>query len=85
VLSAPVVIASWTRRHWLTVVGGAAATVLLIGIPTDVVPNPVFGRPVPVTWWSYPVLAVTAVLSGLLLATYVRERSPGEPAPGGRR
>ncbi len=51
---------------------GAIAITLLIGLPTDVVPNPVFGRSIGVTWWSYPVLAVTAVLSGLLLATYVR-------------
>lgn len=77
-------IAAWGQRHWLTAAAGAAATVLLIGIPTDVIPNPVFGRPVPVTWWSYPVLAVTAVLSGLLLATYVRTPVVGgdEPAPG---
>lgn len=46
---------------------------LLVGLPTDVVPNPVFGRSIGVTWWSYPVLAVTAVLGGLLIATYVRE------------
>ncbi len=63
---------SWQRRHWLVAIGGAAATALLLGLPTDVIPNPVFGRPVPVTWWSYPVLAVSAVLGGLLLATYVR-------------
>lgn len=48
-------------------------TALLIGLPTDVIPNPVFGRPVPVTWWSLPVLVITSVLAGLLLATYVRE------------
>jgi hypothetical protein len=63
---------SWNRRQWATAFGGAVATFLLLGLPTDVVPNPVFGRPVPVTWWSYPVLAVTAVLGGLMLATYVR-------------
>jgi hypothetical protein len=37
-----------------------------------VIPNPVFGRPVDVTWWSYPVLVVTAALGGLLVATYTR-------------
>jgi hypothetical protein len=31
----------------------------------------------PTTWWAWPVLAVTSVLSGLLFATYVRE-------PGGQ-
>ena len=57
---------------------------LLIGLPTDVIPNPVFGRPVPVTWWSYPTLVITAVLGGLLAATYVRDASgvtgPADPA-----
>lgn len=48
-------------------------TAVLVGVPTDVIPNPVFGRPVDVTWWSYPVLVATAVLGGLLIATYVRE------------
>jgi hypothetical protein len=52
---------------------------LAIGLPTDVIPNPVFGRPVPVTWWSVPVLVITSVLAGLLLATYVREPT-GEDA-----
>lgn len=68
--------ALWTPRHWRTAVLGSFATALLVGLPTDVIPNPVFGRPVPVTWWSYPVLIVTAVLGGLLLATYVRTPSP---------
>lgn len=57
---------------------GAAATAVVIGVPTDVIPNPVFGRPVPVTWWSVPVLAVTSVLAGLLCATYVREAASSE-------
>ena len=69
-------------------VGGAVVSALLVGLPTDVIPNPVFGRPVPVTWWSYPVLVVTAVLGGLLIATYVRDTGelvvdPGRPARAG--
>ena len=62
----------WNTRRWWTAIAGAVAVTLIIGLPTDVVPNPVFGRSIGVTWWSYPVLALTAVLSGLLLATYVR-------------
>jgi hypothetical protein len=53
-------------------------TALVVGIPTDVIPNPVFGRPVAVTWWSYPVLALTAILGGLLIATYVRADGTAE-------
>jgi hypothetical protein len=60
----------------MTALVGALATALLVGLPTAVIPNPVFGRPIDVTWWSYPVLVITAVLGGLLIATYVRE--PGD-------
>lgn len=67
------VLQTWPFRRWTA---AAIATVLVfvaIGVPTDVIANPWFGRPVEVTWWSYPVLGVTAVLAGLLAATYVRE------------
>lgn len=63
---------TWSFRHVLVAGGAAIVVALAIGLPTDVIPNPVFGRPVPVTWWSYPTLLVTAVLAGLLAATYVR-------------
>ncbi|WP_342744907.1 hypothetical protein [Dietzia natronolimnaea] len=41
----------------------AVGTLLLIGIPTVIIPNPVFGREVPVRWWEYPVLAATVLLT----------------------
>ncbi|NHI06487.1 integral membrane protein [Streptomyces sp. KO7888] len=71
---------------------GALATAVLVGAPTDVVPNPLFGRSVPVQWWNYPALAVTAVLAGIVLSTYVRgpavRESSSSPEPqaadGGR-
>jgi hypothetical protein len=50
----------------------------VIGLPTDVVPNPVFGRSIEVTAWSYPALVVTALLGGLLAATYVRTGAPAD-------
>lgn len=53
-------------------------TVLVVGVPTDVIPNPLFDRPVEVTWWSWPVLVATGVLAGLLAATYVRNDARGE-------
>ncbi|MEN9644385.1 MAG: hypothetical protein RL238_1054 [Actinomycetota bacterium] len=60
-------------RRWTFAAVAALLVALAVGLPADVIPNPVFGRPVPVTWWSYPVLVVTAVLGGLLAATYVRD------------
>jgi len=62
----------WPLRKWSTAAVAALVVALVVGLPTDVIPNPVFGRSVGVTWWSYPVLVVTAVLGGLLVATYVR-------------
>ncbi len=53
-------------------------TALVVAVPTAMLPTPVFGREVPTTWWAWPVLGLTSVLSGLLLATYVRE--PGAEA-----
>lgn len=64
---------TWTTRRWTAALLGALATAVLVGVPTDVIPNPVFGRPVAVTWWSYPILIATSVLGGLLLATYVSD------------
>ena len=53
----------------------------MVALPTAVIPNPVFGREIGVTWWSYPVVIVTAILGGLLIATYVRPRDAGpDPA-----
>ena len=67
---------NWRQRQWLTAVVGAVAVAFAVGLPTDVIPNPLFGRPVDVTWWSYPSLAITSVLGGLLLATYVAQPQP---------
>lgn len=80
---------SWSRRRWLSALGAAVATLLVLGVPTDLVPNPVFGRQVEAPWWAWPALLVTSVLSGLLFATYVREStgSGHEPLddPAGKR
>ncbi|MDO5670627.1 MAG: hypothetical protein Q4G50_11595 [Corynebacterium sp.] len=57
---------TWRGRRILLLPGLLAAlgTVLLIGIPSDIIPNPLFGREVPVRWWEYPVLGATALLTG---------------------
>lgn len=61
----------WTTWHLTVAVVAGFATYFLLGIPTDVVDNRVFGRSIDPTPWSMPVLIATAVLSGLLAATYV--------------
>jgi hypothetical protein len=69
-------------------------TFLVLGIPTELVPNPVFARKIEAPLWTYPSLLITAVLAGLLLATYVRDTPQRGievrdiprvgPGPGGR-
>lgn len=73
----------WSVARWWIAVAMAAISALAIGLPTDVIPNSVFGRQgTPVEPWAVPVLAVTAVLSGLLFATYFRDGRGGEPDGG---
>jgi hypothetical protein len=54
---------------------GATATALVIGIPTDVIPNSLFGRMTPVRPQDYVMLAITALLAGILAATYAFPRA----------
>lgn len=46
----------------------AAIAAVGIGVPSDLIPNPVFGRPVPVKTIDYVIWAITALLIGLVLA-----------------
>jgi hypothetical protein len=76
---------TWPRRRWLAAVLGAVATALLVGVPTRLVPTPLFTRMVAITWWSWPVWVATAALGGLLVATYVRVPiGVDHPDAGGR-
>lgn len=65
---------AWTRRQVVAAGLFSVAFAVLIGVPTVLIPNPVFGREIPVVAWNYPVWIVTSVLAGMLAATYVRAR-----------
>src|SRR5690606_2823932 len=47
--------------------------------------NPVFSREIPTTAWAWPVLIVTAGLTGLVAATYVARRDAQEEKDRGSR
>ena len=80
-------LVGWSPRRWTVAAGAAGASVVLLGVPTAVVPNPVFGRSVPPTAWALPVLLVTSVLAGLLAATYVNNEveTVGDDGPNAGR
>ncbi|HSO03697.1 MAG TPA: hypothetical protein VLQ92_04385, partial [Candidatus Limnocylindrales bacterium] len=67
---------TWSIRRWVVAAAVAAGTYLFFGLSTAVLANPVFGRSVPPTPWAPEVLIATAILSGLLTATYVRNDGP---------
>jgi hypothetical protein len=71
---------AWPARRHLVSLLSAAVTVLIVAIPTAMIRTPVFGREVAVTAWAWPVLIVTAVLSGVLFASYIATARPAEGA-----
>lgn len=61
----------WPWTQWLVAGAGAIVVALIVGVPTGLVATPLYTRMTPVSWWSYGVWISTAVLSGLIIATYV--------------
>ncbi|WP_051198521.1 hypothetical protein [Gordonia shandongensis] len=72
-------VRTMTTRQLLVAAGTAAAVLVLVGVGTVMIPNSLFAREIAPTWWSYPVWVLTAVLSGLLAATYVVPRGGEAP------
>lgn len=77
-------LALWPRRRWLAALAAATATYVVVAVPTDLIDTPFFVREVPPAWWSFPVLAITAMLAGLVAATYVARLSEVSPERGQR-
>jgi hypothetical protein len=67
----------WPARRWLVAAFVAVFAALVIGVPTGIVETSFYTRMTPVTWWNYPVWALTALLVGLTAATYIRDDSSG--------
>jgi len=63
----------WTPRRWWIALGSGILVAIVVALHTAVIPNPIFGRAIEVTWWSYPIVIITGILGGLLIATYIKE------------
>ena len=68
-------VATWPARRWLVVAAATVLAAVFLGVPTDLLPTPLFRRMSPILWWDYPIWVASAALAGLIAATYV--------APGG--
>ncbi len=58
-------------RGWAVAILGTAAALLLLGTPTDIVPNSWFTRMTPIRPQDYAVWLATGALSGLVLGACV--------------
>lgn len=73
----------FTARRLVVGAVAAVATALVIGVPTGIIETSWYTRMTPVLWWNYPVWAVTSVLTGALVATYVRNPEVEVPVTDG--
>ena len=75
---------NWPASRWIATIAVAMGVALALGVPTGLVPNPVFPLSEPPPAWSRPSLAAISLLSGALIATYLT--SPvGGAGPDARR
>jgi hypothetical protein len=65
-------LSTWPPRRWAVAAIAAGIAAVLMGSPTDLVPTNLFQRMTPILWWNYPVWILSALLLGLVVATYVR-------------
>lgn len=65
-------IRRWSILRWVVAAAASAVTALFIGVPTGIVRTGFYTRMTPVLWWNYPIWAASSVLTGLVVATYIR-------------
>lgn len=70
-----------TGRAVIAAALAALGTALVIGIPTDVVPNPWFAREIGVRTADVVVLVALSIVTGALVATYTVAGASGAGAP----
>jgi hypothetical protein len=79
----PRISATLDTRFWLIALGVTGLSLLVLGVPTAVIPNPFFVRMTPTEPSNIAVLLVSAPLIGLVAATYlapVRDLHPAVAA-----
>lgn len=65
----------WSPGAWIAVVGWALIVAVAIGVPTDLLPNPIFQRKIRAQGWTYPAWILSAGLIGLVVVALQRART----------
>ncbi len=85
----PALRSTLDRRFWLAAGLATVGSLLVLGVPTAVIPNPFFTRMTPTEAFDIVVWITSAPLIGLLIATYVRPPrhvvGHASPEPGAGR
>lgn len=79
-------LAMFGWRGWALAVAGAVLTLLVIGIPTAMIDNPVFGRQLEARTQDYWIWGIAGVLGGLIAGTFAvapRLTNHGSTTSGG--
>jgi hypothetical protein len=70
-------------RFWLVSAGASLATVVILGIPSGIIPNPLFIRMVPTRVSDVVIWLMSAPLVGLTIGTFVtRSHAPNHGRDG---
>jgi hypothetical protein len=62
--------------RFLVALAATITAAIIVGVPTRIIPTPLFTRMTPVRWWDYPFWIVSSVLAGAIVATYVPKPGP---------
>ena len=61
---------------WAAALVVGAVAFVAIGVPTAIVPNPVFGRTVAPHWWDIALLVASSLLVGMVWASRTPSSAP---------
>jgi MFS family permease len=75
--ASPVILAirAFNPLAWTVAVLAAVVSLVVIGVPTRIIDNPLFIRMTPVRTQDYVFWAITAALTGLIAGTFVAGRA----------
>lgn len=81
-LDRPTIRSTLDRRFWIVATLGAAVSLVLLGLVSAIIPNPVFARTIPPDGPAIAVWVASAPLMGLLLATSLSPPRSASVVPG---